>query len=282
MSTPAPHIGRIIPLTGSDGTRIAFAASGRLLPHEIHTTDKSRLFMENVLISSVWLGTVANQAAMLAQDSTHPRGCWPADMCYRTDTTSTWVCISNRGALLTDWQEIAGGGGGGVYTADETTLHLAAGAFSVKDAELLALAGLTSAADKLPYFTGAGAAALADFTAAARAFVAAANASAQRTAMGLGGAALLDVGTTTGKVAAGDDPRFAGGGGSVASGIIYNNTLATPGLVGTNVQTAIDELRGYVFAKVFGGKGPTYSEDYIATQVFQTLQNQTFNLTPTR
>ena len=57
------------------------------------------------------------------------------------------------------------------------------------DGDLAAIAALVSAADKLPYATGAGTWSLADFTAAGRALVDDANAAAQRTTLGLGTAA---------------------------------------------------------------------------------------------
>lgn len=76
------------------------------------------------------------------------------------------------------------------------------------DADLTAIAALTSAADRVPYATGAGTWSLATFTAAGRALVDDADAAAQRVTLGLGDAATKSVGTTAGTVAAGDDSRF--------------------------------------------------------------------------
>lgn len=53
------------------------------------------------------------------------------------------------------------------------------------DPELAAIAGLTSAADRLPFFTGSGTASLATFTSAGRALMDDANAAAQQVTLGL-------------------------------------------------------------------------------------------------
>ncbi|CAB4195051.1 hypothetical protein UFOVP1279_18 [uncultured Caudovirales phage] len=96
--------------------------------------------------------------------------------------------------------------GSGTYSVWSVNLDGAIGA--TLGVGLIAIDGLTPAANRLPYFTGATTADLATFTAAGRALVAGDLNSDQRTTLGLGGAAVLDVGTVSGTVVAGNDVRL--------------------------------------------------------------------------
>ena len=93
------------------------------------------------------------------------------------------------------------------------------------DADLTAIAGLTSAADKGIQFTGSGSAGVYDLTAAGKALLDDADAAAQRTTLGLGTAATS---------ATGDFSPVAG-----SSSIVTTGTIAT----GTWNATAIEDTK---------------------------------------
>jgi hypothetical protein len=132
---------------------------------------------------------------------------------------------------------VAGGTAATTASGARTALGLAIGTdVQAYDAELTALAGLTSAADKLPYFDGSESAAVADLTAFARTLLDDADAATMLATLGTGALAVLDT-VDTAQI---DDDAITED--KILDGAVTTDKLSVTGIWQTiSVATASDD-----------------------------------------
>ncbi|MGH8431021.1 MAG: hypothetical protein ACREUF_11530 [Solimonas sp.] len=149
------------------------------------------------------------------------------------------------------------------------------------DAELTALAGLGSAADRLPYFTGAGTAALTTLTSYIRGYLAAVDAAAARGTLGLSSSAIGDAsGLTTGTVDPARLPVLPSSVQIVSSGAIADLTTAQQNEIGDGSIVTTTDGRRWVYT---GSGSKTAEASYIEladiTPEWAVISNKPANVT---
>jgi len=150
---------------------------------------------------------------------------------------------------------------------------------SLSNSNLIALGGLASAADKVPYFTGPGTAALAGLSAFIRTLLVQADAAAARAALGAASADLIQAGTVMlffqaaapagwTQVTTHNNKALrivSGAGGGSGGSVTFTNAFTTQAVSGSNSATTLTEAQlpphqhSYYIGSGTGSVMPDYS-----------------------